>query len=755
MERRRLLVRGVVQGVGFRPFVYTLAVRLGLTGFVRNTPTGVLIELQSEPEQLDAFHTALVTNPPPNASIDSIEIASLQPTEPDAAFRIDLTTPGESIETSVPPDLATCPACLRELRNPHDRRYRYPFLNCTHCGPRFTIIRSLPYDRPATTMAAFPLCPACAAEYHNPADRRFHAEPVACPQCGPALSFGDHRGEPALQAAQQALRRGGIVAIKGLGGFHLACDATNDAALRTLRLRKGRIDKPFALMVRDLAAARALCEVDDDEARLLQSRERPIVLLTAKPAAPLSALVAPRNRYLGVLLPYTPLHHLLIDDTPLVMTSGNRSDEPIAKDNAEALERLAPLADGFLLHDRDIHQVADDSVVRVFEGRELPLRRSRGYAPFPVRLPLGGPSVLAAGGELKATFCLTQQNRAYLSQHIGDMENLETLAAYERAVDHYQRLFSAVPAALAADLHPGYLSSQWARRYAADHQLPLIEVQHHHAHAAAVMAENQVPESEQVIAFAFDGTGYGADGAIWGGEVLIARYRNFDRYAHLRYVPLPGGDAAIRHPHRTAFAYLRAAGLSSHLRMPPGESALLERQIERAVNTIPASSMGRLFDAAAVLLGYRGPASYEGQPALELEAKAEDPRDPLSAFSWDISPGSPLVIDPAPLLAALVEELPRAATSALAWRFHQSVAALILRVALLARDESGLSTVALTGGVFQNVLLLRLTTPLLRAEGFRVLLHHRVPPNDGGLSLGQAAIAIATLPPSPPASSPR
>ncbi|HBY60203.1 MAG TPA: carbamoyltransferase HypF, partial [Solibacterales bacterium] len=682
MLRRYFLVCGVVQGVGFRPFVYTLATRLGLTGRVRNSALGVEIEAQGSPEALDAFAGALTAHPPPLAAIESLTAEPRELDAGEADFRIEESGGGQSISTSIPADLGICGACLRELFHPADRRYRYPFLNCTHCGPRFTIIRALPYDRPFTTMAAFPMCADCDAEYRDPSNRRFHAEPTACPDCGPRLEFaaaGESaaaEGEAALLAAKRAIREGAIVAVKGLGGFHLACDAANDGALRRLRERKGRAGKPFAVMVPDLAAARRLCEVSDDEAALLASPQRPILLLAAKPGAALSPLVAPGHRYLGLMLPYTPLHELLMDAVPLVMTSGNRSDEPIARDNQEALERLAPLADGFLLHNRQIHQVADDSVVRLFEGRELPIRRSRGYAPYPVALPFEGPPVFAAGGELKATFCLTQANRAYVSQHIGDMESLETLAAYESASAHYQRLFDIRPSAIAADLHPGYLSSQWARRQARERGVPCIEVQHHHAHAAAVMAENGVPDGERVIAFAFDGTGYGPDGAIWGGEVLLAGYREFERYAHLRYIPLPGGDAAIRRPYRTAFAHLRAANLRAALPIPPAEAAVLERQIGRSINTVSTSSMGRLFDAVAVLLGLPGTVSYEGQAALELEAMAEPGEAPPPP--WALSGGGPIEIDPAPLLAALiVERAAGADVRGLAWRFHAAVAGLI------------------------------------------------------------------------------
>ncbi len=524
MRRRRLIVRGVVQGVGFRPFVAGLARRLGLGGFVRNVSGAVVVEVEGPEDALDAFAVALPRERPPLAAIEAVETAAIAPVG-DTAFVIDASASAEGRRTSIPPDVATCEACLRELRDPADRRYRYPFLNCTHCGPRFTIIEDLPYDRASTTMARFPMCDACRREYEDPEDRRYHAEPIACPACGPRVFWeaGDGRlGEAslptdAIETARAWLADGRIVAVKGIGGFHLACDARNDTAVMALRARKGRGDKPFAVMVPTLDVARALCRVSDNEALQLESRARPIVLLRCRDdvTGEVSPHVAPGQDTRGLMLPYSPLHHLLVIDGPLVMTSGNRADEPIARTNDEARERLSHIADAFLLHDRHIHAVCDDSVIRVCRDAPLPLRRSRGYAPFPVRLPFDVPPVLAAGGELKATFCLAQGRDAYLSQHIGDMETVETLHAFERAVDHLIGLFAITPAMVAIDPHPGYLSSRWARDWAAARGIPVVPVQHHRAHHAAVMAEHGIAPDDAIIGVVFDGTGYGDDGAIW------------------------------------------------------------------------------------------------------------------------------------------------------------------------------------------------------------------------------------------------
>lgn len=729
---------GIVQGVGFRPHVYGLAARLGLAGFVANDSRGVTVEVEGLPEALDNFERELRTHPPPQAAIDGWEAETAAATGAESfEIRDSAAVAGES--TPVSPDLATCPECLAELFDAANRRYRYPFLNCTNCGPRFTIVRDVPYDRPLTTMAAFRMCPACEREYHDPANRRFHAQPNACPECGPRLAFhpGGLGGEAALERAMALLEAGAIVAIKGIGGFHLACDARNEAAVAELRRRKGRVDKPFALMARDVAAVQRYARVEAAEARLLASRERPIVLLRRLPGVALVEGVAPGQARLGFFLPYSPLHHLLVGGEPLVMTSGNRSDEPIARGNEEALERLRGLADGFLLHDREIHVVCDDSVVRLFEGREMPVRRSRGYAPLPVALGGEGRQVLAVGGELKATFCLTRGGRAYMSQHIGDMENIETLEAFERAFHQMRALFRVEPEAVACDLHPGYLSTRWAREFAASRSLPLVAVQHHHAHVTSLMAESG--EGGPVIGVAFDGTGYGTDGAIWGGEFLLAEYSRFERLAHLKYVPLPGGDAGVKRPYRMALTHLRAAGIEWQEDLPcvAPASAVERAVIARGLHVVNTSSMGRLFDAVASLLGLRQVVNYEAQGAMELEAAAESAGAVANGYGFDCSQAA---IDPAPVWRALTADLRRGEpVPAMAARFHLGVAQMVAQVCLQARGRTGVETVALTGGVFQNAVLLGMAVGLLRNAGFRVLVHRVVPANDGGLALGQAA----------------
>jgi hydrogenase maturation protein HypF len=809
IEGRHIRVSGIVQGVGFRPFVYELATRYQLVGWVLNNSSGVEIKVVGPSETLAAFVTALQAEKPPLATIDRIDIERLTNQEPltdnpEPVFQILHSESQPEAFVPISPDIAICDACLGELFDPADRRYRYPFINCTNCGPRFTIIGDIPYDRPLTTMAAFPMCPDCQGEYEDPRNRRFHAQPNACAVCGPRVTFsrsaaslaGDQRvisagleeaeasqasdphrdSDTAIRLAQEVIAAGGIVAVKGLGGFHLACDATSDTALSTLRERKGRVDKPFAVMARDVAAVEAFAEVSPEEAALLSSKERPILLLKKKASTCLSDLVAPGNQYVGVMLPYTPLHYLLLtppDRQPhapghqppsLVMTSGNFSEEPIVKDNATALERLATLADAFLLHDRDIHIQCDDSVVRIFEGRELPVRRSRGYAPFPVRLPFPVKEILAVGGELKNTFCLTRDDYAFMSQHIGDMENLETLQAFEAAVGHFLKLFRVEPGILACDMHPGYLSTKWAQQVVRGQspgpntRLPVsnlqrIEVQHHHAHLAAIMAEHGLDGTQPVIGFCFDGTGYGPDRAIWGGELLLVTYRDFSRIAHLKYVPLPGGDAAVKRPYRTALAHLWAAGVAWDETLPPVracsavEQGVIKRQLETGLNSVPTSSMGRLFDAVASLAGVRQKVTYEAQAAIEFEALMADGVGERYAFGrpqeLNISPGEdPFEIEAAPVVRAVAADvragLPGPVISA---KFHHAVADVVRHLSLWLRENKGINTVALSGGVFQNVRLLELTVQLLNQNDFEVLTHRLVPPNDGGLALGQAMIA--------------
>jgi hydrogenase maturation protein HypF len=747
--RARLRVDGIVQGVGFRPFAHALATRFGVGGFVGNDSRGVLLEVEGEPAAVARFQAALEREAPPLAVIERVLAEPLAPVGEDA-FAIAPSTPGGERQALIAPDTATCVDCLRELADPTDRRYRYPFVNCTNCGPRFTIIRDVPYDRPATTMAGFAMCPACAREYHDPADRRFHAQPVCCPACGPALRLLDRAQRPAggdpLAGAVALLEAGAVVAVKGLGGYHLAADAASEAAVGTLRARKHREDKPFALMVGDLAAAEALCLVGEAEARVLTGQRRPVVLLPRRPDAPVAGPVAPGNRSLGLMLPYTPLHHLLAADfgRPFVLTSGNVSDEPIAYADQDAFARLAGIADAFLTHDRPIHVRTDDSVTRVQQGREVPLRRSRGHVPQPLPLPwrLRRP-VLACGGELKSTFCVAKDRYAFVSHHIGDLENYETLRSFTEGVEHFRRLFDVVPELVAHDLHPEYLST----KYAADLEgVELLGVQHHHAHVAACLADNG--ETGPAIGVAFDGLGYGADGTIWGGELLLADLAGFERLGHFEPVPLPGGAAAIREPWRMAAAYLDAA----YGGRPPDGLAVARRNQARWGDVVavaragagspPTSSAGRLFDAVAAILSVRDAVTYEGQAAVELEQLA-DPAE-TTGYRAGISGDDPLLVRGVDLVRAVVDDLAAGTDRAVvAARFHHGMVGAIVDACLALRERTGVGTVALSGGVFQNLLLSGAAVAALGDHGFRVLVHGRVPPNDGGLSLGQAAVAGA------------
>ena len=810
IARNRLTVTGVVQGVGFRPFVYGLAHKLALSGFVGNNSSGVFIEIEGSAAQLATFQTALRNEAPPLAHIETVTATEI-PTTGNNAFTIVHSKASASANTLISPDICTCADCLAEIFDSDNRRCGYPFTNCTNCGPRFTIIKDIPYDRPLTTMSDFPMCPACQAEYENPLDRRFHAQPNACSECGPQIwlenseqftvnseqfalrdetsQFTIRYSQFIIKKVQTLLADGKIVAVKGLGGFHLACDATNDHALNSLRERKGRVDKPFALMALDTTAVSQFAHLSPAEETLLTSKERPILLLRKKANSFLSDLVAPGNNYVGVMLPYTPLHYLLLSTNntdhasrithhaspPLVMTSANYANEPIVKDNDEARQQLSTLADAFLFHNRAIHARADDSVMRVLHNSQfiihnslLPVRRSRGYAPFPVKLPYNLPTTLAVGGELKSTFCLTKDNFAFMSPHIGDMENLETLEAFETAVSHFKAIFRAQPERIVCDMHPGYLSSQWAERQAKHHNLPLTKVQHHHAHITAVMAEHRLDGSQPVIGFSFDGTGYGTDGAIWGGEVLLADYHGFVRAAHLKYVPLVGGDAAVKRPYRSALAHLWAAGIewSGNLACVKGvtavEQAIIRKQLETGLNSIPTSSMGRLFDAAAALAAVRHTVSYEAQAAIEFESRV----DPNVTSSYQINILStdftdyadfslhnlrnlrnlrinPFIIDPTPLFQELVSDVQKGVeTAIIAAKFHNAVADLILQLSHNLRDQTGINQVALSGGVFQNVTLLEKAITRLHAADFETVTHQLVPPNDGGLALGQAIISI-------------
>lgn len=773
MQGLRVHITGIVQGVGFRPFVYNIATRLGLKGWVKNTSAGVEIEVDGEKDILDMFIQKLKDEAPALSRIDEFS-ASFRPANGFSSFDIRHSESVAGAFQPISPDVSICPDCLRELFDPSDRRYHYPFINCTNCGPRFTIIKDIPYDRPKTTMAGFPLCPDCEREYTDPTNRRFHAQPVACPVCGPKVwieTKGKKDGNEAIHEVRDLLVKGNIVAIKGLGGFHLACDATNEKVVAELRARKLRVDKPFALMMPDIETIEQHCSVSDEEKELLTSSARPIVLLKKKPESTIVKEVSPKQDWLGVMLPYTPLHYLLFADSihhpsfiipPLVLTSGNLSEEPIATDNDEAHKRLSKLADAFLMHDRDIHIRCDDSVVRVFthhggldtvdEHRLLdhqktiyPIRRSRGYSPFPVKLPFDVPQLLAAGSELKNTFCITNGNYAFLSHHIGDMENYETLRSFEQGVEHFERLFRVKPEAIACDMHPNYLASIYALERAQRENLPTVEVQHHHAHIAACMAEHGL--NELVIGVSFDGTGYGEDGAIWGGEFLVGDYKSFQRVAHLEYFPLPGGDAAIRKPARTALALLWNLGLEWDERLDSvaefsaKDLAVLQAQLERKINTPMTSSMGRLFDAAAALAGVRQKVNYEGQAAIEFEALADSAE--AGAYVFGVESGS---VGVRGVVEALVKDtaagIPIQKISA---RFHNGLAEAVREMIAKISVETGIRSTVLSGGVWQNITLLGRTLSLLRKDGFEVYIHREVPTNDGGLSLGQAAIAAARL----------
>jgi hydrogenase maturation protein HypF len=809
--RTAVRVEGIVQGVGFRPFVYSLATSLGLGGLVGNDQDGVFAEVEGDAAAVQRFLVLLEQQAPPLARIERVTTRSLRLTG-SAAFAIAPSEPRavSVARTLVSADTATCADCLAELADPADRRFGYPFINCTNCGPRFTIVRDVPYDRALTTMSGFEMCAPCAAEYHDPADRRFHAQPVCCPACGPRLrlldasgtELPDHAGTHmsgqtappapaqagpapaqtappapaqagsapaqtaapapaqagsapaqagpgAIRAAAALLRDGRILAVKGLGGYHLAVDAGNESAAAALRDRKHREDKPFAVMVADLAAARRLAEVDATAVDLLTSPRRPIVLLPRPPGRAVAASVAPGNRQLGIMLPYTPLHHLLLRELggPIVLTSGNVSDEPIAYRDADALERLAGLADAFLVHDRAIHIRTDDSVVRAFRGRESVLRRSRGYVPEPVPVPVSfDRPVLACGAELKSTFCLGHRGHAFLSHHIGDLKNAETLRSFTEGIEHFQRLFGIEPQVIAHDLHPDYLSTSYAARLADARGLELAGVQHHHAHVAACLADNG--EQGPVIGVAFDGTGYGPDGTIWGGEFLVADLARYERAGHLDPVPMPGGAAAIRQPWRMAATYLAAAypagapaALAVAARNQASWAAVLT-MARRGINAPVTSSAGRLFDAAAALLGVRDAVSYEGQAAIELEQLAEPAES--GCYPAAIIDGPPLRIAGADLIRAAAEDLAAAvAPPVIAARFHHGVAAAIEQACVRLRDRHALNTVALSGGVFQNLLLTSRAVDRLTSQGFRVLVQHRVPCNDGGISYGQAVIAAA------------
>ena len=766
--RTRIRVRGIVQGVGFRPTVHRLATERALAGWVLNDAQGVLVELEGPPARIGDFLAELQAHPPPLAEITAVEVTPVAATG-ETTFRIAPSAGGERAAL-VSPDMAICPDCLRELLAPADRRFRYPFINCTNCGPRYSIIADIPYDRPNTTMRGFTMCPRCQAEYDDPADRRFHAQPNACRECGPQLALHDAAGKPVacddpVRAVREALLAGRVVAIKGLTGFHLACDARNDAAVRELRRRKGRDQKAFAVMAPMIESIERRARLDEADRTLLESIQRPIVLVRKRPGHDFSSLVAPRSPYFGFMLPYAPLHYLIFENDfpPMVMTSGNLAEEPICRENDEALARLTGIADLYLLHNRPIQTVCDDSVATTQRHAPLMLRRGRGYAPRPLVLPVhAAEPILAVGPELKNCVCLLRGNQAFVSQHIGDLKNALAAGYFEATIEKLQRLLEIRPRVIAHDLHPGYLSTRYARRLAgADGRIRLIGVQHHHAHIASVMAENDL--QGEVLGLAMDGTGYGGDGTVWGGEVLRASAAQFTRLGHLRYLALPGGDAAIEHPVRIAWALLvevfgreeaerhRVGHLSA---VPATDRHLWADMVAARVNTPRACGLGRLFDAVSVLAGVCSETSYEGQAAVELEGAAGAIAGDTAPYEFRIVDRGALgddgtdgwVIDTAPVIRGVVADIEAGKGAAkAAARFHATAAAMLLAAARRARDETGLARVALSGGCFANDRLVRTLAPALEDDGFEVVVHTEVSPGDGGVALGQAYVAAARL----------
>jgi len=756
-QRAVIDVQGVVQGVGFRPFVYRLATQFKLSGWVRNTSGKVEIEVEGKKSDLTEFLRQLKTNPPPMAYIEYVGTTYSTPAGyPD--FRIRASVSLKNNYQLVSPDIATCKDCRNEIFDPDDRRYHYPFTNCTNCGPRFTIIEDIPYDRPKTTMRAFKMCRRCEQEYNDPLNRRFHAQPNACPDCGPQLELVDAAGKPVkctdtFWKAAELLKAGKIIAIRGLGGFQLACDATNANSVNLLRKRKHRPSKPFAVMVATTSDVKKHCSVSTDEINLLESPQAPVVLLRwNNKKSGIAREVAPDLKYLGVMLPYTPLHHLLLREVgaPLVMTSGNLSEEPIAKDNDEALHRLKGIADYFLLHNRGIYARYDDSVYMVEESEQVTLRRARGYAPYPIHLPFKSKQILACGAELKNTFCLTRDDHAFISQHIGDLENAETLEHFEQTIELYKRLFRIEPEVIACDLHPEYLPSKYAARIAIENKLPLLPVQHHHAHIVSCMVENGV--ETPVIGVAFDGVGYGTDGAIWGGEFLVMDWHDFRRIGQFEYVPMPGGAAAIKKPYRMALGYLYGLlddGFSLEglpmAKLNANETAIIKQQIQKRINCPLTSSVGRLFDAVAALTGLTYESTYEAQAAITLEMQAPDKfgRGKIITYPWSFETQNGVtVIKLKELFSAIVDEVRNGvAVSEISLKLHRTVAQITVDMCSRISLQTGITQVALSGGVFQNRLLLKLTTDGLRQADFQVFTHRLVPCNDGGLSLGQAVIA--------------
>lgn len=741
MQRLKLTVKGIVQGVGFRPFIYSLAKKYALNGFVLNNTEGVEIEVEGEHQNLREFIKDIRRASPPISSIEAIEETQL-PFFGYKEFVIKESAKKDVSSLLISPDIATCDDCLRELFDPKDRRLGYPFINCTNCGPRFTIIKDIPYDRPRTTMSKFVMCKDCREEYENPQNRRFHAQPNACHVCGPKIFLIDRagkeiRGNP-IKETVRLLKQGKIVAIKGLGGFHLACDASNYEVVARLRQRKYREDKPLAIMVRDLNSIREVCQVSKEEAKLLCSPRRPIVLLKKRHTRVIAENVTPNNNYLGVMLPYTPVHTLIMRESNLflIMTSGNISDEPIIYENDVAIEKLNSIADYFLLNDRDIHTRCDDSVARIFKNKEMLLRRSRGYVPYPIKLAFNFDSeIIATGAHLKNTFCLGRENYAFLSHHIGDLENVEALKAFEQGIEHFKHLFYIKPKIIAYDLHPRYLSTQYALSIEGVRK---IGVQHHFAHIASCLAENKV--SDKVIGVAFDGTGYGLDGRIWGGEFIIGNLKKLERVGHFKYVGMPGGEVAIKEPWRMALTYLLYAFGDDADKFKEFDAQKFEL-LKKGINAPLTSSVGRLFDGISSILGIRDFANYEGQPAIALEMVSDESVDETYQFELQDVNGM-IIVDPKSMILQLVKDRDEGKElSEIGGKFHNFVRDAILKVCSILRNKYSINKVALSGGVFQNMLLLEKTYDSLLEKGFEVYIQRLVPTNDGGISLGQAVLA--------------
>ena len=750
---RYVLVKGIVQGVGFRPFVYSQATALKLSGWVKNSTIGVEIELNGPEPSIDSFIQIIKNDAPPLSIIDQVDIRPVIPNDYDG-FKIIDSSNDASQFIPISPDMAVCEKCRKELFDLNNHRYHYPFINCTNCGPRFTIIKEIPYDRPLTTMASFKMCQKCSEEYNDPQNRRFHAQPIACPDCGPQVWFEcdkkiSSHGIDSISEARKYLKEGKIIAIKGLGGFHLACDALNTKVLEKLRKRKGRPHKPFALMAFDLKAIKKYCLINEAEIHSLTSPQHPILLLEKKQDNDISDLVSPGQNSLGFMLAYTPLHLLLLEPDNnfyypevLVMTSGNISEEPISFANKDAINSLSHIADGFLMHDRHIHIRVDDSVTRIFRGLEYPIRRSRGYAPAPLYTAFSLKNIFASGAEYKNTFSLTRDNYIFTSHHIGDLDNYPTLDAYEKAVAHYEDLFRIDPDIVISDLHPNYLSSQYASKRAFDDNLPIYQVQHHHAHLASCLIDNNYVSDEPVLCFCFDGTGLGTDGNVWGGEVLIGNYQYFERINHLDYVPMPGGDLAAKNPYRMAISHLMSAGIVDFSSLPfvnlvsDVEFKIVKSQIEKNINSPFTSSMGRLFDAVSSIIGVRHQNCYEGQAAIELEAIC----DPYEESSYPLEINENIIPTQNLIRSIHAEYQNHISNSIISARFHNTLARMIFSISHDIKKRRNINTIVLSGGVWQNMTLLEKTYTLLIKDAFNVLVHHNIPTNDGGISTGQAII---------------